>query len=313
MSNDLVTQTSKYPKAEADYEEIAENPDLFYQKVLTFHQYFGTKFKVPTLGGKSVDLHQLFVEVTSRGGIEKVIRDRRWREVTATFKFPPSLTSGSFSLRKCYLSLLYHFEQVYYFRREEPPTSVSDARNQNEETCSCIGSPSENTNGSAALLDSEDATAVDQHSEDLYLDDGSAVTGTIDAKFDNGYIVTVDLGSEKLNGVLYHMPMPTNMSQALVPVSSTRRRKRRRKLEVRDPSKPKKNRSGYTFFFGEHYARLKPAYDGQMKYITREIGIMWNRLSPAEKKVYQEIGNRDKERYKAELSKYTSSHYREAQ
>lgn len=29
-------------------------------------------FRVPTVGGKALDLHCLFVEVTSRGGIEKV-------------------------------------------------------------------------------------------------------------------------------------------------------------------------------------------------------------------------------------------------
>lgn len=31
--------------------------------------------RVPIIGGKELDLHRLFVEVTSRGGIEKVRRD----------------------------------------------------------------------------------------------------------------------------------------------------------------------------------------------------------------------------------------------
>lgn len=55
----------------------------------------------------------------------KVIRDRRWKEITGAFRFPSSITSASFVLRKYYLSLLYHFEQVYYFRREEPSISVA--------------------------------------------------------------------------------------------------------------------------------------------------------------------------------------------
>lgn len=29
-------------------------------------------YRVPTVGGKPLDLHRLFVEVTSRGGLEKV-------------------------------------------------------------------------------------------------------------------------------------------------------------------------------------------------------------------------------------------------
>ncbi|KAG9159851.1 hypothetical protein Leryth_007867, partial [Lithospermum erythrorhizon] len=200
--------------------------------------------------------------------LPQVVGDRRWREVTAAFKFPSSLTSGTYSLRKCYLSLLYHFEQVYYFRREEPPTSVSDLR-----------LPSEYTNGSTFLQASKDATAVDQHFDGLDLEDGSTITGTIDAKFDNGYIVTVDLGFEKLNGVLYHMPMSTNMSRAFVPVSSTSGRKRRRKLEVEDPSMvsgPNSNGNGYSFFFDQQYARLNPSYHGQDKSTTNEIGAMWN-------------------------------------
>lgn len=55
----------------------------------------------------------------------QVIRDRRWKEITGAFRFPSSITSASFVLRKYYLSLLYHFEQVYYFRREEPSVSAA--------------------------------------------------------------------------------------------------------------------------------------------------------------------------------------------
>jgi len=29
-------------------------------------------YRIPIIGGKELDLHRLFVEVTSRGGIEKV-------------------------------------------------------------------------------------------------------------------------------------------------------------------------------------------------------------------------------------------------
>lgn len=55
----------------------------------------------------------------------QVIRDRRWKEITGAFRFPSSITSASFVLRKYYLSLLYHFEQVYYFRKEEPSVSAA--------------------------------------------------------------------------------------------------------------------------------------------------------------------------------------------
>ncbi|XVF33829.1 hypothetical protein REPUB_Repub18cG0004700 [Reevesia pubescens] len=34
------------------------------------------------------------------------------------FRFPTTITSASFVLRKYYLSLLFHFEQDYYFRKQ---------------------------------------------------------------------------------------------------------------------------------------------------------------------------------------------------
>lgn len=35
---------------------------------------------------------------------------------------------------------------------------------------------------------------------------GGQVTGTIDNRFEHGYLVSVDMGSEKLSGFLYHVP-----------------------------------------------------------------------------------------------------------
>lgn len=104
--------------------------------------------RVPTVGGSSLDLHRLFVEVTSRGGIAKVwwvytftnqlycylliwvlkkivfffflllnlkvIKDRRWREVIGAFNFPNTITSASFVLRRYYFKFLFQMEHVYY-------------------------------------------------------------------------------------------------------------------------------------------------------------------------------------------------------
>lgn len=50
----------------------------------------------------------------------QVVKDRKWKEVTMVFKYPSTITSASFVLRKYYQSLLYHFEQVYYFRKKTP-------------------------------------------------------------------------------------------------------------------------------------------------------------------------------------------------
>ncbi|XP_028117029.1 putative high mobility group B protein 11 isoform X4 [Camellia sinensis] len=200
-----------YPPPEALYDQIVQNPDVFLAKLKGFHDSFGTRFKVPTMGGKALDLHRLFLEVTSRGGIEKVwyllrhcniefafgllctvdfqftyiesrkgifnpsnvIKDRRWKEVISVFNFPSTITSASFVLH---------------------PASRTPV------------------NGSAAPYVLEDGATKNQRPVNLILEPGNTVSGTIDAKFDNGYLITVKLGSEKLKGVLYHTPSSLHTS-----------------------------------------------------------------------------------------------------
>ncbi|KAJ8754935.1 hypothetical protein K2173_015447 [Erythroxylum novogranatense] len=281
---------TSYPPPTAKYEQLVQSSDLFWEKLRAFHHSLGTKFMVPTVGGQSLDLHGLFVQVTSRGGLEKVIRDHRWKEVISTFNFPSTITSISFVLRKYYMSLLYHFEQVYHFHKEAPSVAMQDTRN--------FFSESTTLDESASQL---------RGSPELQL--GSSVTGTIDGKFDNGYLVTVNLGSNQLKGVLYHIPHSFHEYQKPHGLDvPPRRRRKRSRLLLSDPSRPKSNRSGYNFFFAEHYARLKPQYYGQERIISKKIGLLWNNLTEAEKQVYQEKGLKDKERYRTEMLEYKSSY-----
>lgn len=285
-----------YPKPEAEYQQIVQNSQLFWNKLQQFSASLPTNFQIPLVAGTPLDLHRLFIEVTSRGGIEKVITERKWGEVKGIFRFPSSVTSASFVLRKYYLSMLYHFEQVYYFRKEEPSVSVADPTNRN-------------VTDSVAEHANNDNAATNQCSVSYNLEAGSSLIGTIDAKFDYGYVITVNLGSENLSGVLYHTPALLHQSQRVnTSAKPSQRIRKRRKLALKDPSRPKSNRSGYNFFFAEHYARLKPSYQGQERAISKRIGLLWSLLTEAEKQVYQEKGVRDKARYKAEMLEYKSSH-----
>ncbi|KAL6195244.1 hypothetical protein ACLB2K_030864 [Fragaria x ananassa] len=286
-SSSSLTSTSKvYPPPSAEFEDVVQSSDLFWQKLKEFHGSLGTKFMIPTIGGKALDLHLLFVEVTSRGGIEKVIRDRQWKEVIMTFNFPSTITSASFVLRKYYLSLLYDFEQVYYFRKEVLRIPVHDPEGKSLD------------NGSAQ----EQGTIRFQgQATQIVMQPGSSITGTIDRKCDEGYVITVNLGAEVLTGVLYHHPVAVSQNFSEIP---TQRHRKRSRLATRDPSRPKSNRSGYNFFFAEHYASLKPLYYGQERAISKQIGYLWNNLTEDEKQVYQEKGLQDKERYKTEMMEY---------
>ncbi|KAK4276401.1 hypothetical protein QN277_019349 [Acacia crassicarpa] len=281
-----IRSPKSYPPANSLYEDLVSSSDLFWRNLQDFHKSLGTKLKVPAIGGTPLDLYHLFIEVTSRGGLEKVIGDRKWKEVITVFKFPNAVTSVSFALRKYYQSLLYDFEQVYYFRKQVPSYAVPDS-------------------GSRSMLSSNEGTALNDlpvSTPEQQL--GSLVPGTIDLKFDGGYVVTVNLGSEQLKGVLYHVPHNASLSSASIPVPQNRKRP---KMGSQDPSRPKSNRSGYNFFFAEHYARLKPSYYGQERAISKKIGFLWNHLTEAERQIYQEKGRRDKERYRNEMEEYKAS------
>ncbi|XP_052167623.1 uncharacterized protein LOC127784376 isoform X1 [Oryza glaberrima] len=105
-----------YPPPLLSHEEVANDRAAFMDTLRRFHSLMGTKFMIPVIGGKEMDLHALYVEVTSRGGLAKVMEERKWREVMARFSFPATTTSASYVLRRYYLSLLHHYEQVYFFR-----------------------------------------------------------------------------------------------------------------------------------------------------------------------------------------------------
>ncbi|KAJ8527607.1 hypothetical protein K7X08_015058 [Anisodus acutangulus] len=56
-------------------------------------------------------------------------------------------------------------------------------------------------------------------------------------------------------------------------------------LALEDPYRPKTNQSGYNFFFAEHFARLKPSYQGQERAISKRIVLLWSLHTEAEKQV----------------------------
>ncbi|KAL3329291.1 hypothetical protein AABB24_036407 [Solanum stoloniferum] len=309
-----------YPPPLVTYENVVASPQLFMETLQKLHAAMRTKFMIPVIGGKALDLHRLFVEVTTRGGLSKVLGEKRWKEVTLVFCFPSSATNASFILRKYYISLLFHYERLYYFKAKywtPSPDVLQEA--------SHTAAPPQDLAG-YILPPPEIEAAVPQplRIETTFPEEttipltGSPVSGFIDGKFESGYLITVKIGSEDLKGVLYQVPM-NQMHQELqnqnLPAYNTRkeastpgvvRRKRRKKNEIkkRDPAHPKPNRSGYNFFFAEQHAHLKPLYPGKDREISRMIGELWNNLNVPEKMVYQERALQDKERYRMEMQDY---------
>ncbi|KAH9294152.1 hypothetical protein KI387_040643 [Taxus chinensis] len=138
-----------YPSPLASHGEVVADKDLFLNTLNKFHAALGTKLSIPRIGGKDLDLHTLYKEVTARGGLEMVIKDRKWKEITLVFNFPPTTTSASFVLRKYYFYLLHQYEQVYFFQRKGPvvtspvPLPALSPVNHSLSEPECIHSPSE--------------------------------------------------------------------------------------------------------------------------------------------------------------------------
>ncbi|KAJ9545906.1 hypothetical protein OSB04_025613, partial [Centaurea solstitialis] len=244
-----------YPVALASHNDVVQDSSLFWETLRIFHRSMGSKLMVPVIGGKELNLHVLYIEVTKRGGFGKVVTLKKWREVSAIFGFSATTTSASYALRKRYLRFLYHYENTYFLTTESSTHS-----------------------GHSSFQ----------------------AIGTIDTKFDNGYLVTMHLDSEILHGVLYHPQH--NVSNNLDSTGLTKRRRKRR--NGGDPTRPKTNRSGYNFFFAEKHAELKSKYPLREREFTKMIGESWNNLSPVDKMVYQNQGLKDKERYQRELAEY---------
>lgn len=307
-----------YPEAIASYQEVVGNKNLFMESLEKLHFVMKTKFMIPTIGGKELDLHRLFVEVTSRGGIEKVIADRRWREVTNGFNFPSTATNASFVLRKYYISLLRHYEQIYFFgaKRCSIPSAVSlisimpTTTFQPEKIGSAFPFPETQTATRKRRKGNGDVALTAAFGSELPTN--RTVVGVIDGKFEDGYFVTITIGTKKLKGILFHASQQNEVQElkdlhGIVDNNGTRvihRRRRRKKLSSRDPTHPKPNRSGYNFFFAEQHSRLKLLHPGRDREISKMIGDLWNNQTETERAVYQEIGLKDKQRYQSELAAY---------
>jgi hypothetical protein len=110
-----------YPPALATHQEVVASKELFLDTLNKFHTALGAKLPaIPKIGGKALDLHFLYVEVTSRGGCQQVIKDRKWKELQVAFNFPHTTTSAAYVLRKYYIGLLHHYEQVYFLGTQGP-------------------------------------------------------------------------------------------------------------------------------------------------------------------------------------------------
>ncbi|CAM6087148.1 unnamed protein product [Calypogeia fissa] len=316
-----ISPNAVYPKPLATHDAVMANEQLFMDTFYSFHTALKTRPTIPKMGGKDLDVHLLYREVSSRGGLQAVIRDRKWKEITLVFDLPRTTTSASYVLRKYYITLLFHYEQVYRNGATGSvlsPPALSGSSPSSQPGDSAI---SEGVNPPIRKRIRKRRIPQPQFPTfDPAEAIGSTVIGAIEAKLDFGYLVTMVVGGEKLKGVLYHVPPGNKPQYASLPhllntmtaeigraggeVQTRRKRRRKEEMPKKDPNAPRPNRTGYNFFFAEQRQRLKALYPDKDREISRMIGEAWNALTEDQKLPYQQRGEADKERFKRESEDY---------
>ena len=89
------------------------------------------EYRIPTMSGRKLNLTRLYREVCLRGGIGRVIRDKSWKSVASTFRFPPTLTGSSFTLRVHYQKFLEEYENRFFRKVGDIDGPVWTAANGN--------------------------------------------------------------------------------------------------------------------------------------------------------------------------------------
>ena len=79
--------------------------------------------------------------------------------------------------------------------------------------------------------------------------------------------------------------------------------------QPKDPSKPKRNKSGFMYYCDEHRPALiekQKTNGGKVKIgdVAKELGLTWKKLTPKKRKVYMDLATKDKERYEKEIAEY---------
>ncbi|BDA51602.1 probable AT-rich interactive domain-containing protein 2 at N-terminal half [Coccomyxa sp. Obi] len=327
-----------YPVPEGTHAQIIANREAFDRALKHVHEHFDIADKLPKVGGRELDLYQLYRNVTELGGCAQVIAKKQWRDAAESFKFPDTITSVSFTLRKAYTQLLWDLEQIYFFQASGPRVPPPGAATT---TASAAGNAASSSNGPSSqpsdngVRNAAEAKSIGKKRRYAELDpklfpqlpsssplhltaacrgagspDAHAVgakgTVTLDARFDCGYFVTAHIGRQEFKGMLYYPPTQSAEALMMSPTgeaaSASSTEGRKGSAKGKDPSVPKPSRTPFNFFAAEARPRAKAAYpDAPQSDITKKVGEMWQNLPEEGKARYKAMAQADKDRYVGEL------------
>lgn len=111
-----------------DEEDERRKCQEFKDDLVQFQRELGNdNFKVPSIGGKELDLCKLYKAVYVRGGSVQVSTRKLWKEIVNEFQIPSSCTSASFTLRNHYNKCLLAYE-TKFLQEHHPEALISQNR-----------------------------------------------------------------------------------------------------------------------------------------------------------------------------------------
>ncbi|KAF9594609.1 hypothetical protein IFM89_034231 [Coptis chinensis] len=202
---------------------LLDNPQLFYKILREFHDSSGLRL-ISCAASSVLDLYLFYKQVTMRGGFAQVTKDRRWSEVASALNFSNGSPQPSVLLQNLYANLLFQFELIIIGSGAQGKMSIHQGSplvsTPIKEISPDHASSSENWPTSKRKHPTSPNQSYRGFSPDSYDPGdqvGQRVSGMIETEIECGYLISVTVGTEKLNGVLYHLKDTSVEQFAVVP------------------------------------------------------------------------------------------------
>jgi len=104
-----------------------------------------------------------------------------------------------------------------------------------------------------------------------------------------------------------YVPPPADSSDSDSDSDSDNKKskKKRKTKKEKDPNKPKRSMSSYMFYANAKRPEVKEANPGiKATDVVKKISELWKTATESDKKIFEEMASKDKERYQAAMANY---------
>ncbi|XP_058083950.1 high mobility group B protein 15-like [Magnolia sinica] len=262
-------------------------------------------------GDSGFDAFVLYKEVTARGGFEKVTKDGRWGEVASALNLKIEAPGLFFLLQENYVYLL---EQMYILTMQgelAAPFGLLPAPDLFKKNFTGQASSNQDhPSGKRKRKKNYPPPNTDNTGPHM----GKIMTGMINTKINSGYLITTQLGSQKFDGLVYHVQECADVQFAIIPglvgtvgpysdpesclqiqpstPTKSKSRSGSKKAAIKkDPHAPRRIRTAYQFFLSEQLGRLKKTHPKNIRKVATDA---WKSLSESERLPYIEVSQKEK-------------------